>query len=268
MEKQKEMQGAHLQLSKSSTEEQLKQYFMGIVELNKSSEEFPINLDDIWPIGYTRRDNAIRDLKNGFYEGEDYVIKDLSQVPDYQFLLKFEGQNNKGSNFCSSNLRSKKCYMQSIDSQSLLKFEEQNNKGSDFCSAELRSKKDGRGGHNKVTYFLSVSCAEYLIVRKCRPAFEVYRRVFHQVVNGGVNLLGMGKYYTIHEYCQMFGKSKNSFYGLIASYRDEFAMIGSMWYISKSLCKMLEMRNNAESIRLSIREKTKKRQLELEFKED
>lgn len=236
MVKQNEMQDAHLQLSKSSTEEQLKQYFMGIVELNKSSEEFPINLDDIWPIGYTRRDNAIRDLKNGFYEGEDYVIKDLSQVPDYQFLLKIEENSNNS---------------QVSDNQRLLKFEE-----------------NSKGGRPKSYYFLSVSCAEYLIVRKCRPAFEVYRRVFHKVVNGGVNLLGMGKYYTIHEYCQMFGKSNKSFYGLIASYRDEFAMIGSMWYISKSLCKMLEMRNNAERIRLSIREKTKKRQLELEFIED
>lgn len=236
MKKQNAMQDAHLQLSKSSTEEQLKQYFMGIVELNKSSEEFPINLDDIWPIGYTRRDNAIRDLKNGFYEGEDYVIKDLSQVPDYQFLLKIEENPNNS---------------QVSDNQRLLKFEE-----------------NSKGGRPKSYYFLSVSCAEYLIVRKCRPAFEVYRRVFHKVVNGGVNLLGMGKYYTIHEYCQMFGKSNKSFYGLIASYRDEFAMIGSMWYISKSLCKMLEMRNNAERIRLSIREKTKKRQLELEFKED
>lgn len=236
MVKQNAMQDAHLQLSKSSTEEQLKQYFMGIVELNKSSEEFPINLDDIWPIGYTRRDNAIRDLKNGFYEGEDYVIKDLSQVPDYQFLLKIEENPNNS---------------QVSDNQRLLKFEE-----------------NPKGGRPKSYYFLSVSCAEYLIVRKCRPAFEVYRRVFHKVVNGGIDLMGMGKYYTIHEYCQMFGKSKNSFYGLIASYRDEFAMIGSMWYISKSLCKMLEMRNNAERIRLSIREKTVKRQLELEFKED
>lgn len=129
-----------------------------------------------------------------------------------------------------------------------------------------RSKKVG-GDFRSKNYFLSVSCAEYLIVRKCRPVFEVYRRVFHKVVNGGIDLIGMGKYYTIHEYCQMFGKSKNSFYGLIASYRDEFAMIGSMWYISKSLCKMLEMRNNAERIRLSIREKTVKRQLELEFKD-
>lgn len=218
MNKQNAMQDAHLQLSKSSTEEQLKQYFMGIVELNKSSEEFPINLDDIWPIGYTRKNNAVRDLKNAFYEGEDFIIKKRLQTADSQSLLKFEQQKI----------------------------------GGDFSTKD---------------YFLSVSCAEYLIVRKCRPVFEIYRRVFHKVVNGGIDLMGMGKYYTIHEYCQMFGKSKNSFYGLIASYRDEFAMIGSMWYISKSLCKMLEMRNNAERIRLSIREKTVKRQLELEFKD-
>lgn len=254
MVKQNEMQDAHLQLSKSSTEEQLKQYFMGIVELNKSSEEFPINLDDIWPIAYTRRDNAIRDLKNAFYEGEDYVIKDLSQMPDYQVFLKFEENphDTQKSDFQFLRKNAENLHeMQKPDNQRLLKFEE-----------------NPKGGRPKSYYFLSVSCAEYLIVRKCRPAFEVYRRVFHKVVNGGVNLLGMGKYYTIHEYCQMFGKSNNSFYGLIASYRDEFAMIGSMWYISKSLCKMLEMRNNAERIRLSIREKTKKRQLELEFIED
>lgn len=210
MNKQNAMQDAHLQLSKSSTEEQLKQYFMGIVELNKSSEEFPINLDDIWPIAYNRKEEAVRALTS---EGSGFM-----QGLDYQFLRK-NAENPKG-------------------------------------------------GRPIIEYFLSVSCAEYLIVRKCRPVFEVYRRVFHQVVNNGIDLMGMGKYYTIHEYCQMFGKSKNSFYGLIASYRDEFAMIGSMWYISKSLCKMLEMRNNAERIRLSIREKTKKRQLELEFIED
>lgn len=226
MVKQNEMQGAHLQLSKSSTEEQLKQYFMGIVELNKSSEEFPINLDDIWPIAYNRKEEAVRAL------------------------------TSEGSGF-----------MQDIDYQFSRKNAEQNNSASDFCSAELRSKKDGRGGHNKVTYFLSVSCAEYLVVRKCRPVFEVYRRVFHQVVNGGIDLMGMGKYYTITEYCQIFGKSKNSFYGLMASYREEFAMIGHIYYISKALCKMLEMRNNAERIRASIREKSVKRQLELEFKD-
>lgn len=219
MKKENEMQGAHLQLSKSSTEEQLKQYFMGIVELNKSSEEFPINLDDIWPIGYSRKDPAVRTLRNEFLEGEDFIVKDSSQISDSQR------------------------FHQNVE----------NKVGGDFKSK---------------AYFLTVSCAEYLVVRKCRPVFEVYRRVFHQVVNGGIDLMGMGKYYTITEYCQMFGKSKNSFYGLMASYREEFAMIGHIYYISKALCKMLEMRNNAERIRASIREKSVKRQLELQFKED
>ena len=234
MVKQNAMQDAHLQLSKSSTEEQLKQYFMGIVELNKSSEEFPINLDDIWPIGYTRKNDAVRTLKNEFLEGEDFIVKDSSQLSDNQRLRKNAQRNEDEPNFCSAEMWSKKV-------------------GGDF-----RSK----------SYFLSVSCAEYLIVRKCRPVFEVYRRVFHQVVNGGIDLMGMGKYYTITEYCQMFGKSKNSFYGLMASYREEFAMIGHIYYISKALCKMLEMRNNAERIRASIREKSVKRQLELQFAED
>lgn len=116
-----------------------------------------------------------------------------------------------------------------------------------------------------MTYYLSVSCAEYLIVRKCRPAFEVYRRIFHKVVNNGIDLMGMGKYYTITEYCQMFGKSKNSFYGLMANYREEFAMIGSVYYISKSLCKMLEMRVQAEQLRQVIRQRGEDRQMELEF---
>lgn len=213
MKKQNEMQDAHLQLSKSSTEEQLKQYFMGIVELNKSSEEFPINLDDIWPIAYNRKEEAVRALTS---EGSGFM-----QSLDYQFFRK-NAENYKGHT----------------------------------------------PGRPTKEYYLSVSCAEYLVVRKCRPAFEVYRRVFHQVVSNGIDLMGMGKYYTITEYCQMFGKSKNSFYGLMASYREEFAMIGRIYYISKALCKMLEMRNNAERIRLSIREKTVKRQLELQFEED
>lgn len=224
---------------------------MGIVELNKSSEEFPINLDDIWPIGYSRKDPAVRTLRNEFLEGEDFIVKDSSQLSDFQRLRKNAQQDERKSDFCSAEMWSKKDFLQSVDSQRFHQNVE-NKVGGDFKSK---------------AYFLSVSCAEYLIVRKCRPVFEVYRRVFHQVVNGGIDLMGMGKYYTITEYCEMFGKSKNSFYGLMASYREEFAMIGHIYYISKALCKMLEMRNNAERIRASIREKSVKRQLELEFKD-
>lgn len=227
MKKENEMQVTHLQLSKLSTEEQLKQYFHRIVELNNSNEEFPIDLDDIWPIAYNRKEEAVRALTS---EGSGFV-QDL----DYQFLRR--------------NAEKKTLTAQV------------------FAPQKCGAKKDGRGGHNKVTYYLSVSCAEYLIVRKCRPAFEVYRRIFHKVVNKGIELMGMGKYFTITEYCQMFGKSKNSFYGLMANYREEFAMLGSVYYISKSLCKMLEMRSQAEQMRKIIRERGEERQMKLEFLE-
>ena len=206
------------QLSKSSTEEQIKQYFQGIVALNNSNEEFPINLDDIWQMTYTRRDNAIRDLKEQFYEGIDYCIGDAPN----SLLLKFEEQK----------------------------------------------KKDGRGGSNKKIYYLSVSCAEYLVVRKSRQIFEVYRRIFHKVVNEGTNLMGLGKYYTMEEFCKMFGKTKHSFYGYMGNYREEFAMIGHVYYISKRLCMYLESRQSTEKMRISIREKSEKRQLSLQFKDD
>lgn len=206
------------QLSKSSTEEQIKQYFQGIVALNNSNEEFPINLDDIWQMTYTRRDNAIRDLKEQFYEGIDYCVGNAVNSP-------------------------------------LLKFEERT--------------KDGRfNGSNKKIYFLSVSCAEYLVVRKSRQIFEVYRRIFHKVVNEGTNLMGLGKYYTMEEFCKMFGKTKHSFYGYMGNYREEFAMIGHVYYISKRLCMYLESRQSTEKMRISIREKSEKRQLSLQFKDD
>ena len=180
---------------------------MGIVKLNQSSEEFPVNLDDIWPIAYNRKEEAVRALT---YEGSGFM-----QDFDYQVLRK-NAENPKG-------------------------------------------------GRPAIEYSLSLSCAEYLIVRKCRPVFEVYRRIFHQVINNGIDLMGMGRYYTLTEYCQMFEKSRNSFYGLMASYREEFAMIGSIYYISKSLCKMLEMRNRTEQIRKSIREKSDRKQLTIQF---
>ena len=204
------------QLSKSSTEEQIKQYFQGIVALNNSNEEFPINLDDIWPIAYSRKDHAVRQLLMDFYEGIDFCV----QSADNQFFPK------NGEKY-------------------------------------IRGK-----GRPEQTYNLSVSCAEYLVVRKSRQIFEVYRRIFHKVVNEGTNLLGLGKYYTMEEFCKMFGKTKHSFYGYMGNYREEFAMIGHVYYISKRLCMYLESRQSTEKMRISIREKSEKRQLSLQFKDD
>lgn len=52
-----------------------------------------------------------------------------------------------------------------------------------------RENADNRGGHNKVNYFLSVSCMEYLIARKVREVFNVYRTVFKKVATNEVSVL-------------------------------------------------------------------------------
>lgn len=61
------------QLSKTSTSEEIKKYFNAILKLAKASEEFPVNLDEVWPLVYNRRDYAVDALKKDFIEGVDYV---------------------------------------------------------------------------------------------------------------------------------------------------------------------------------------------------
>ena len=52
-----------------------------------------------------------------------------------------------------------------------------------FASPVGEAKTDNRGGSNKVTYYLTVSCLEHLIARKERRVFEVYSQVFHQAMD-------------------------------------------------------------------------------------
>lgn len=59
-------------LNKQSSEEQIKMYFNGILELSKSNEKFPVNLDDVWMLVYSERSKAVRALKDNFIEGIDY----------------------------------------------------------------------------------------------------------------------------------------------------------------------------------------------------
>lgn len=64
------------QLTKQSSETEIKAYFAGILNLSRSNEEFPVNLDDVWPLVYTRRDKAIGALDNNvlFLQGVDYQV--------------------------------------------------------------------------------------------------------------------------------------------------------------------------------------------------
>lgn len=64
-----------LQLTKQSTAQDIKAYFEEVLQLSKDSKEFPVNLDNVWPLVYSRKDKAVRALKEGeyFFEGIDYI---------------------------------------------------------------------------------------------------------------------------------------------------------------------------------------------------
>lgn len=76
-------------LTKQSTEPEIKLYFEGVLELSRGNEEFPVNLDDVWPLVFGRKQEAVRALKNDkyFFEGIDYqpLRKDAQRSDNGQF---------------------------------------------------------------------------------------------------------------------------------------------------------------------------------------
>lgn len=52
----------------------IKNYFLKVRELQKSGNEYPINLDDVFPLLYSERGKAVRALKGNFIENEDYIL--------------------------------------------------------------------------------------------------------------------------------------------------------------------------------------------------
>lgn len=78
MQKVKEETG--LALAKDSNPELVKSYFTKILELKQSGKEFPINLDDVWPLAYTQKGKALQTLKNDFFEGEDFNLYQKGKV--------------------------------------------------------------------------------------------------------------------------------------------------------------------------------------------
>ena len=120
-------------LTKESGKEEVKKYFTAVLELSKSSEEFPVNLDEVWMLVYSEKGKAVRALTTNeqFIEGIDYKV------------LSRNAENSLAQN----------------------------------------GKQDW-GGNNRIDYYLSVPCLEFFIARKVRSVFEVYRQVFHHVVQG------------------------------------------------------------------------------------
>lgn len=65
-----------IQLTKKSSESEIKAYFTEVLKLAQSKEQFPVNLDDVWPLVYTEKGKAVRALKNCdlFIQGIDYQV--------------------------------------------------------------------------------------------------------------------------------------------------------------------------------------------------
>ena len=143
------------QLTKQSSDSEIKAYFIQVLNLSRSKEEFPVDLDEVWPLVFKFRADAVRALaKNNLF------VKDI----DYQVFSK--NAENSEVLFHSKN------------------------KPNEAASNNAKTDKDGRnlGGRPQNTYMLSVSCLEFFIARKVRPVFEVYRQVFHKVAGGGISL--------------------------------------------------------------------------------
>lgn len=123
------------QLTKQSSDSEIKAYFEGIAKLMQSNEQFPVNLEDVWQLVYSTKGKAVQTLKRSelFIEGIDYQIFN-------QKVKKSGVFNQEGKNL-------------------------------DFM------------GRPTQVFMLSVPCLEFFIARKVRPVFEVYRKVFHKVVD-------------------------------------------------------------------------------------
>lgn len=65
-----------LQLTKQSTAQEIKAYFEEVLKLSKDSKDFPVNLDDVWPLVYSRKDKAVRALQSNdlFLQNVDYQV--------------------------------------------------------------------------------------------------------------------------------------------------------------------------------------------------
>lgn len=61
-------------LMKNSASSDVKLYFEEILNLLRSNDEFPVNLDDVWPLVYSRKDKAVHALKDNFVENEDFKL--------------------------------------------------------------------------------------------------------------------------------------------------------------------------------------------------
>ena len=70
-------------LSLLSTTNEIKRYFIAVLELSKSKEEFPVNLDDVWMLVYGRKQEAVRALTSEIFiqDIDSQLLRQNAQTP-------------------------------------------------------------------------------------------------------------------------------------------------------------------------------------------
>lgn len=68
----------------NSTENELKAYFEAVCRIvDEQREEYPINLDEVWPLVYGQKSDAVSALAKDFLQGVDYkVLRQNPQNPN------------------------------------------------------------------------------------------------------------------------------------------------------------------------------------------
>ena len=83
-----------LVLSKGSSNNELMNCFNKIHALVKVSEtEFIVDLDDVWPLAYGRKEEAVRAIKSLFTNGVDYICtkcKSTNGRPYIKFMISYD----------------------------------------------------------------------------------------------------------------------------------------------------------------------------------
>lgn len=55
--------------------EQIRLYFEQVLNLRNNGEPFPVDLDEVWPLVYSRKDNAVKVLERKFIKDKEFVTQ-------------------------------------------------------------------------------------------------------------------------------------------------------------------------------------------------
>lgn len=55
--------------------DQIRSYFEQVLNLRNSGEAFPVDLDEVWPLVYSRKDNAVKVLERKFVKEEEFDVQ-------------------------------------------------------------------------------------------------------------------------------------------------------------------------------------------------